>query len=1142
MHSPHDTRTSSREGEMGEDPKSLSIDTSSVDYDYLARSPLLEHDHGLSSSGLPRIRQSSRAPSLPFALTSSSSIQQLSQSQPNNNHNNNKSTIPSTHPSDGTVSPGVEDLYRFPSESLHSFSFAKQSDDLLNNRQNLLKRSIDFLRDRIGLHTNDSGQTDGPAQMSDENEIQWMMDILSRSNLLGSYDAANHSVGPATGPSVPEAGGNIFDRAFGAYQTYSPAEIRSPQDRFAGREQQHLSPVTLERATPRTRGRKSAPSSRRVSLKRTFTDIGSLSQHGKSMGAITEPYSAVEFHSNRSTSSFGFGCMTPTMHVHSGKSSLPTQAVFTTETKPKWTILAANDLACLIFGVTQCEFRKISILDLIQRERREWLASKLQGTQIPTPESDYRHEESPRKAAPGKLFGLGSGVTAQLLSKPPSRVTRKANALNSSPSSSATSDSGNGNRNGNNGTKQPKNPNHSSKKSRGVLLCGEVVPIQKRNGTTGSASLWVMEKRGGLIWVVEEITEHAVTMEFDDRGRVTSVSGDSEQIWDRMMIQRGSSIFKLLPNVPERFPTGCGKPDFSKINEQRHFTAFGARDDNSIPLTLTPVSGSHAFRISCFPHIAGMMVLCAKTLKIISANSAFTATLFGDPKTEGSQVTDLLPHFDEFLSILTEQDDTPLVDGVVISEHGFRRARALFMMRHSESKLTMTDLRPVGLPACHKDGSKLTVDVQMRVVKSKCALPENSKPTSGSDRSSSSEGDNSSNATRSTEDVFALWVSYSRQLHSPTEDDMLCLPNKARKVSEVPPISPGQVSPVLSAQRIPQVESPSGEPLSQSSLLTQQLTEAASEPLVPQPLQRAAEARVAVPANDEVPTKKSISDYVILEDMGEGAYGQVKLTRSRRDPSKKVVLKYVTKNRILVDTWTRDRVLGTVPLEIHVLNFLRREGNRHPNIVEMEGFFEDDVNYYIEMVPHGLPGMDLFDYVELRANMEQDECRNIFYQVASAIDHLHNKASVVHRDIKDENVILDGEGRIKLIDFGSAAYIRSGPFDVFVGTIDYAAPEVLQGKPYLGKEQDVWALGILLYTIIYKENPFYNINEIMDHPLRVPFLPFTDDCLDLIRRMLDRNVQTRISITEVMNHPWMKLAANGNGNSNGAAATSLPSR
>ena len=119
--------------------------------------------------------------------------------------------------------------------------------------------------------------------------------------------------------------------------------------------------------------------------------------------------------------------------------------------------------------------------------------------------------------------------------------------------------------------------------------------------------------------------------------------------------------------------------------------------------------------------------------------------------------------------------------------------------------------------------------------------------------------------------------------------------------------------------------------------------------------------------------------------------------------------------------------------------------------------------------------MDLFDYIELRSNMEEAECKNIFRQVVDAINHLHNKAGVVHRDVKDENVVLDGEGKIKLIDFGSAAYLKNGPFDVFVGTIDYAAPEVLQGKAYSGKEQDVWALGILLYTMVYKENPFYNI-------------------------------------------------------------------
>jgi protein-serine/threonine kinase len=140
----------------------------------------------------------------------------------------------------------------------------------------------------------------------------------------------------------------------------------------------------------------------------------------------------------------------------------------------------------------------------------------------------------------------------------------------------------------------------------------------------------------------------------------------------------------------------------------------------------------------------------------------------------------------------------------------------------------------------------------------------------------------------------------------------------------------------------------------------------------------------------------------------------------------------------------------------------------------------------------------------------------------------------VHRDIKDENVILDGEGKVKLVDFGSAAYIKSGPFDVFVGTIDYAAPEVLQGRPYRGKEQDVWALGILLYTIVYKENPFYSIDEIMDHDLRVPWVP-SEECIDLIRKMLDRDVERRIGIQAVLDHPWSLMIEDEGAEDDGGA-------
>lgn len=179
--------------------------------------------------------------------------------------------------------------------------------------------------------------------------------------------------------------------------------------------------------------------------------------------------------------------------------------------------------------------------------------------------------------------------------------------------------------------------------------------------------------------------------------------------------------------------------------------------------------------------------------------------------------------------------------------------------------------------------------------------------------------------------------------------------------------------------------------------------------------------------------KKSIDDFVILEDMGQGAFAQVNLCK-HKVTGQKSVIKFVTKRRILVDLWARDR-RGTLPLEIHVLDYLNHLSVKSKYIVEMSDFFEDDINWYIEMVPHGLPGMDLFDYIELKESMDEDECRSIFVQAAKAVHFLHTQAKVVHRNIKDENFILDGEGNLQLIDFGSAAYIKSGPFDVFTGTI-----------------------------------------------------------------------------------------------------------
>lgn len=70
----------------------------------------------------------------------------------------------------------------------------------------------------------------------------------------------------------------------------------------------------------------------------------------------------------------------------------------------------------------------------------------------------------------------------------------------------------------------------------------------------------------------------------------------------------------------------------------------------------------------------------------------------------------------------------------------------------------------------------------------------------------------------------------------------------------------------------------------------------------------------------------------------------------------------------------------------------------------------------------------------------------------AAVGYLRSK-NVIHRDIKDENIVIAEDFTIKLIDFGSAAYLEKGRlFHTFCGTIEYCAPEVLMGNPYVRRQ------------------------------------------------------------------------------------------
>jgi protein-serine/threonine kinase len=913
------------------------------------------------------------------------------------------------------------------------------------------------MRDKLGWAASSPRIASAQARLAGDEELLAMMELLQKASVMSpdgiapGPNALGIDRGPLTGPAHL-ANENVFDRSFlpqtptgedtiqeepEEIESSTPKDDATPKETHSEPESTGLSRIATEDLPDNSHPERP----QRSSLKRTYTDVAGYSLQHKLTEAMAQPY-----HSHQSPSAMATtnaptfrppppprSGTTVNERAPHGHRNNQAQAIFTTGADSPWTITAANDLACLVFGVTRAEVRKLGIMEVIAESRRQWLEERLKnpesgsiprkGQQPKAPELKDASEGGKPAQGSGVASAMGNGITAKLLSKPPRyassyRRSKTEGHGNTSPHSPAPTPP----------KQQSKEAasNHIAHKSRGVLLCGDVVPIRKMNGATGSASLWVKEKGGGLIWVLEEIAEDVAFLAVDEIGSVIRGKGDVEPIWGLERVRNGMDITRLIPSIPKLQGTNTGALDYDAITRLKCFTA---RTTNSINIPITVEQSeteSDTFRISSFPHIAGILVLNPETMKVSSSNSVFSSALFGYSNPDGLPVTDLIPGFDGILRVMTDEDEIELVDGIVIPEHSFRRARALLALREGSADAAAVFLRPSGLPAKHRDGAEIMIDVQMRVVKSE------RDPIVASSNAILEED-------AVSEVVYALWITYSRQLHAVSHGIGPVTPMLSRPGT--PPQQPGPRSRPDSVVPSPMAApTPAAEEELRNKILTQQLEQVKSmesdgtaSPSEQEPYEHPSPDMVS--AGCRVVAKKRIDEFTILEEMGQGAYGQVKLARYKSSGAKKMVIKYVTKRRILVDTWHRDRRLGTVPLEIHVLDYLRRDGLQHPNIVEMADFFEDDVNYYIEMVPHGLPGMDLFDYIELRVTMGQKECRNIFIQVAEAIAHLHGVAKVVHRDIKDENVILDGEGRVKLVDFGSAAYIKSGPFDVFVGTI-----------------------------------------------------------------------------------------------------------
>ncbi|KAL7626562.1 hypothetical protein AAE478_003334 [Parahypoxylon ruwenzoriense] len=314
--------------------------------------------------------------------------------------------------------------------------------------------------------------------------------------------------------------------------------------------------------------------------------------------------------------------------------------------------------------------------------------------------------------------------------------------------------------------------------------------------------------------------------------------------------------------------------------------------------------------------------------------------------------------------------------------------------------------------------------------------------------------------------------------------------------------------------------------------------------------------------NDETDgrSQQAVNQYTIHEEIGRGSYGAVHLATDQfgteyaiKEFSKLRLRKRAQSNILRRPEGGRPRQLppGRGLWNTHrkqlshqdeaeakdALFLIREEiaimkKLNHPNLVQLIEVLDDPENdslyMVLEMCKKGVVmkvGLD-----EPAVPYDNERCRHWFRDLILGIEYLHSQG-VVHRDIKPDNLLLTEDDVLKIVDFGVSEMFEKPDrmmTSKSAGSPAFLPPELCQARhgDVSGKAADIWSMGVTLYCLKYGKLPFRGDNILdMYEAIRTEEIQLPPDedknFVDIITRILDKNSETRLTLREIRNHPWV---------------------